>query len=55
VKDGPFARWLAPMNRVMSRVPDFSKLPFAPAPIQFEEVRAEPWLIASWRSSTKRN
>jgi hypothetical protein len=34
---------LAPMNRVMVRVPDISK-PFAPAPIQFEEVRAEPWL-----------
>jgi hypothetical protein len=35
---------LAPMNRVMSRVPDFSKLPFAPARVQFEDVRAEPWL-----------
>jgi methylmalonyl-CoA mutase len=28
----------------MSRVPDFSKLPFARAPVQFEDVRAEPWL-----------
>jgi hypothetical protein len=36
---------LAPMNRVMSRVPDFSKLPsFVPARVQFEDVRAEPWL-----------
>src|ERR1700731_2302783 len=35
---------LAPMNRVMSRVPDFSKLPFAPARVQFEDVRAEPRL-----------
>ena len=26
----------------MSCVPDFSKLPFAPAQIQFENVRAEP-------------
>src|ERR1700724_1035136 len=42
--DGPFARKAAPMNRVTSRVPDFSKLPFAPAPEQFEDVRAEPWL-----------
>jgi putative transposase len=32
------------MNRVMSRVPDFSKLPFAPARVQFEDVCAEPWL-----------
>jgi hypothetical protein len=31
-------------HRVMSRVPDFSKLPFAPARVQFEDVRAEPWL-----------
>src|SRR4030081_2406491 len=35
---------LAPMNCVMSRVPDFSKLSFAPARVQFEDVRAEPWL-----------
>src|ERR1700731_2967389 len=28
----------------MSRIPDFSKLPFAPAPEQFGDVRAEPWL-----------
>ncbi len=32
------------MNRVMSRVPDFSKLPFAPARVQIEDVRGEPWL-----------
>jgi hypothetical protein len=32
------------MNRVTSRVPVFSKMPFAPAPAQFEDVRAEPWL-----------
>jgi len=32
------------MNRVTSRVPDFSMLPFAPAPIQFEELGAESWL-----------
>ena len=32
------------MNCVMSRVPDFSKLPFALARVQFEDVRAEPWL-----------
>jgi methylmalonyl-CoA mutase len=32
------------MNRVTSRVPDFSKLPFARARAQFEDVRAEPWL-----------
>ncbi len=30
----------------MSRIPDFSKLQFAPAPIQFEDIRAEPWLTA---------
>jgi hypothetical protein len=39
------------MNRVMSRVSDFSKLPFAPARVQFEDVRAEPWLMyprAEW-------
>jgi hypothetical protein len=35
---------LAPMNCVMSRVPDFSKLPFALARVQFEDVRAGPWL-----------
>ena len=28
----------------MSCVPDFSKLPFVPAPIEFEDVNAEPWL-----------
>jgi methylmalonyl-CoA mutase len=28
----------------MSRIPDFSKLPFAPAPVQFEDVHAPPWL-----------
>ncbi|MGH6853648.1 MAG: methylmalonyl-CoA mutase family protein, partial [Methylocella sp.] len=28
----------------MSRIPDFSRLPFAPAPIQFEVVDARPWL-----------
>jgi methylmalonyl-CoA mutase len=28
----------------MSRVPDFSKLPFAPAAIQCEDVPARPWL-----------
>ncbi|MGA7384743.1 MAG: methylmalonyl-CoA mutase [Methylocella sp.] len=28
----------------MSRVPDFSKLPFAPAPEHFEDVYAEPWV-----------
>src|SRR6202045_3248992 len=28
----------------MSRIPDFSKLPFAPAPDQFGDVGAEPWL-----------
>ncbi len=28
----------------MSRLPDFSKLPFAPAPIQLEDARAEPWV-----------
>ena len=28
----------------MSCVPDFSKLALAPAPEQFEDVRAEPWL-----------
>ena len=28
----------------MSCVPDFSKLPFAPAPIQLEDIPAEPWL-----------
>jgi methylmalonyl-CoA mutase len=39
-----FRAGLAPMNRGMSRVPDFSKLPFAPARVQFEDVRAEPWL-----------
>jgi methylmalonyl-CoA mutase len=28
----------------MSRVPDFSKLPFAPVPIQLEDVGSEPWV-----------
>jgi len=32
------------MIRVTSRVPDFSKLPFARAPEQFADVGAAPWL-----------
>src|SRR5256886_8840953 len=28
----------------MTRIPNFSKLPFARAPSQFEDIRAEPWL-----------
>ena len=28
----------------MSRVPDFSKLPFVPAPAAFDDRRGEPWL-----------
>ncbi|MGH6820670.1 MAG: methylmalonyl-CoA mutase family protein, partial [Methylocella sp.] len=28
----------------MSRVPDFSKLPFARAPAQFAHAGADPWL-----------
>ncbi|MGH6793774.1 MAG: methylmalonyl-CoA mutase family protein, partial [Methylocella sp.] len=28
----------------MSRIPDFSRLPFAPAPIQLEDIQARPWL-----------
>ncbi len=28
----------------MSRVPDFSKLPFAPARVRLEEIHARPWL-----------
>jgi methylmalonyl-CoA mutase len=33
-----------PEGRSMSRIPDFSKLPVAPAPVQSVDVAARPWL-----------